>query len=339
MTGQFVSVVIVSYNSLDDLTECIPSLMAQDYPDYEIIIVDNNSVDNTISFVEGTFPHAKVIKNKENYGAAKGYNIGITASRGKYVVLLNPDTVVEKHWMIELVKVMEADDSIAACQSRVLLYENRDTINTEGNEVNYLGFTWCRNYRKKNTDGGAIQETLGLSVCSAILRRNVLEEAGSFDDDFFMYLDDTDLGLRMQLLGYRVVCNPQSIVYHKYKFLTGKKKLYYLERNRLLLLLKVYNKEMWLRMLPIFIFMEMGIFVISIFQGWFREKIKSYAWIIWRWRLVKVKRKSICRETRQVHRILKMMNPEVTFDEIKNPILDKFVNPLLRVYYRILVRS
>ena len=337
MIDPHVSVIIVSYNSRDDLGECIPSLVGQDYSDFEVIVVDNNSVDETVSFVEKNFPQIKVIKNKDNYGCAKGYNIGIGASRGKYVVLLNPDTVVEKGWLPELVKVMEKDEGIAACQSRVLLYGTSNTINTEGNEVNYLGFTWCRNYGKVSTDSETIEETLGLSVCSAILRRNVLEEVGFFDEDFFMYLDDTDLGLRMQLLGYKVVCNPKSIVYHRYKFTPGRQKLYYLERNRLLVLLKIYGKGVWLRIFPIFVFMEMGLLAVAIRQGWFKEKIESYAWIIRRWRLLKSKRKSVYRDKRHMRRILKMMSPAVTFEEIQNPILDKFVNPLLRTYYRILV--
>jgi len=338
MTGPHVSVIIVSYNSREDLGECIPSLVGQDYSDFDVIVVDNNSADETVSFVEKNYPSIRVIRNKENYGPAKGYNMGITASRGKYVVLLNPDTVVEKAWLHELVRVMEADEGVAACQSRVLLYGSRTIINTEGNEVNFLGFTWCRNYGQISNHSEVIEETLGLSACSAILRRNVLEEIGFFDEDFFMYLDDTDLGLRMRLAGYKVVCNPKSIVYHKYKFKPGRQKLYYLERNRLLVLLKIYSKRMWLRTFPVFVFMEMGLLTVSIYQGWFREKIRSYAWIMRRCRLVKSKRKGVRRDKKYMREILNMMSPAVTFEEIQNPILDKFVNPLLRTYYRILIR-
>jgi len=338
MVDPHISVIIVSFNSREDLSECIPSLLAQPYPDFEIIVVDNNSSDGTSTFVEKNYPSIKVIGNKENYGPAKGYNVGITASRGKYVVLLNPDTVVEKDWLLELVRATEEDEGIAACQSRVLLYDKRDTINTEGNDVNYLGFTWCRNYGKENTHGGVIEETLGLSVCSAMLRRNVLEKVGFFDEDFFMYLDDTDLGLRMQLAGYKVVCNPKSIVYHKYKFTPGRRKLYYLERNRLLVLLKIYDKKMWLKILPIFIFMEIGLLAVSLYQGWFREKIRSYTWIIRRCRLIKSKRNSVHRDKKYMSKILNMMSPAVTFEEIQNPILDKFVNPLLKTYYWTLIR-
>jgi len=338
MSDPLVSVVIVTYNSKEDLVECIPSLVNQDYPDFEVIVVDNNSIDDTRGFVENNFPFIRVAKNKENYGPAKGYNIGISASKGRYVVLLNPDTIVEKEWLSELVRVMEEDEDVAACQSKILLHSKPNIINTEGNEVNYLGFTWCRNYGKENKKDGEIQETLGLSVCSAILRRDVLEEVGLFDEDFFMYLDDTDLGLRMYLRGYKVVCNPKSVVYHKYKFEPGKKKFYYLERNRLLVLLKIYDAARLLRILPIFVFMEAGLLVMSLFQGWFKAKLESYAWIIWNWRLVRSKRQSMPKGKRYMHRILNMMSPAVTFEEIQNPVLEKFVNPLLTVYYRLLIR-
>jgi len=337
MPSPLVSVVIVSFNSRDDLSECLPSLFSQSYSEFEVIVVDNSSTDGTADFVEKGFPPIRAIRNERNYGCAKGYNIGIGQSRGKYVVLLNPDTVVEKDWLRELVRVIETDKNIAACQSRLLLYDRKDTINADGNDANYLGFTWCRNYGKENADDEGIRETLGLSVCSAILRRNVLEEVGLFDEDFFMYLDDTDLGLRMQLAGYKVVCNPKSIVYHKYSFLPGKKKLYYLERNRLLVLLKVYPTTVLLKIIPIFIFMEMGLLALSIWQGWFKEKIGSYAWIMRKWRLISAKRQGIHREKTRVHRILRMMSPAVAFEEIQNPILDRIVNPLLKTYYRLIV--
>lgn len=336
MPFPFVSVVIVSFNSKDDLSECLPSLFGQGYPECEVIVVDNASTDGTPDFVENSFPLIKVIRNENNCGCAKGYNIGISQSRGKYVVLLNPDTVVEREWLRELVRVMETDESIAACQSRVLLYGRPDTINTQGNDVNYLGFAWCRKYGEKNSQDREIQQTLGLSVCSAILRRDATEKAGLFDEDFFMYLDDTDLGLRLYLQGYKIVCNPASIVYHKYTFKPSKAKMYYLERNRLVMLLKVYDKATLLKILPIFVFMELGLLGLSVFQGWFMEKVKSYAWIILRWRSIRDKRKNVIRRKAEIIRILSMMSPKVTFEEIQNPLLDKLVDPLLGAYYRLI---
>lgn len=337
MSYPFVSVVIVTYNNRNDIEECLRSVLDQEYPDFEVILVDNDSIDDTVELIRGKFPLIKVVENNKNYGAAKGYNIGINASKGGYIALLNPDTVVERDWLSELVKVMEENKNIGACQSRILLYDKPDTINTEGNEVNYLGFTWCRSYGKKNSDDKQIQETIGLSVCSAILRRDVLEEVGFFDEDFFMYLDDTDLGLRAYLMGYKIVCNPKSIVYHKYKFRVEKKKFYYLERNRVMLLLKNYHTVELLKILPALAFMEVGVVLLSLFQGWFKEKMLSYAWIFRNWGAIKSKRAAICRRRGNEQKIFSMMSPSVTFEEIQNPILTRVVNPFLRAYYRLVV--
>jgi GT2 family glycosyltransferase len=233
---------------------------------------------------------------------------------------------------------MEEDESIAACQSRVLLHSNPDLVNTEGNEINYIGFTWCRNYGKFNTDDDVVEDTLGLSVCSAIFRKKVFDKVGLFDEDFFMYLDDTDLGLRIYLKGLRVVCNTKSIVLHKYEYRPSKKKMYFLERNRLLVLLKTYDISFLIRIAPIFILVELGLLFLSVSQGWAKEKIDSYLWIVRHWRLVKCKRENVQRAKDNVRSIVRMMNPAITFEEIQSPLIDRLVNPILKTYFWLVVR-
>ena len=338
MSDPLVSVVIVSYNSRHDLEECLPSLYEQDYNSFEIIVIDNHSTDDTIDYLEQHFPSKKMIKNPDNYGFAKACNQGISASEAKYIVLINPDTLADRTWLSELVNTMENDGNIAACQSSVLLYNNPDTINTEGNDINYLGFAWCRNYGMRTNPGKGIQETVGLSNCSTIFRRDILQQIGLLDEDFFMYVEDTDLGLRIQLNGYKVVCNPNSILFHKYAYKQGKRKMFLLERNRLLMLLKVYDKLTLAKIIPVFIFMEVGLLGYSLFRGWFGEKIESYIWIIANWKLVKSKRQNVTRSKPEIRRILDMMNSGVTFEELSNPLLDKFVNPVLRAYYRLVLQ-
>ena len=333
-----VSIIIVTYNSKEDLKECLPSILNQDYPVFEVIIVDNNSEDGTVEFVERNFPQIQNISNNENFGCAKANNIGINATKAKYVVILNPDTVVAQQWLSELVRVMEEDDGVGACQSRVLLYNQPDIINTEGNNVHYLGFTLCRNYGQLATNNTEIEETLGLSLCACMLRREALEKVGQIAEFYFMYLEDTELGIRLYQAGYKVVVNPNSVVYHKYRFSRGEHKVFYLERNRLLLLLGMYNKFTLLKILPAFIFMEAGLIIVSIFQGWFRIKLATYASIIRGWRCIKQQRRRMPKDKKAQLKMLSMMSPEITFEEISNPILTKFVNPVLRIYYHLIIR-
>lgn len=338
MPDPTVSIIIVTYNSKEDLKECLPSVLNQDYPAFEVIIVDNHSEDGTVEFVERYSPQIQSISNNENLGCAQANNIGINATKAKYVVILNPDTVVAQRWLSELVRVMEEDESVGACQSRVLLYNQPDIINTEGNDVHYLGFTWCRNYGQLATNNTEIEETLGLSNCACILRREALEKVGQIVELYVMYLEDTELGIRLYQAGYKVVVNPNSVVYHKYRFSRGEHKVFYLERNRLLLLLGIYNKFTLLKILPAFIFMEAGLIIVSVFQGWFRIKLVSYASIIRGWRVIKQQRRRMPKDKKAQLKMLSMMSPEITFEEISNPILNKFVNPVLRIYYHLIIR-
>ena len=336
MSRPFVSVIVVTYNSRDDIEQCLRSVADQDYPNFEIIVVDNNSEDDTVALVRGAFPSVVIVENNANCGFAAGNNRGIAASGGTYVAVLNPDTIVERAWLAELVRPLEERADVAACQSRLLFYDRPDVINAEGNDVNYLGFTWCRNYGNRSDGATEIQPTPALSGCSTILRRDVLDQLGLFDEDFFMYLEDTDLSLRIRRAGYQIVCNPKSVVYHKYKFDRGKKKFYYLEKNRMMLLLKNYDRAKLLRIMPAFMFMEIGILALSIFRGWFKQKILSYAWILRNFRAILSKRAAIQRRG-NLENMFDMMSPTITFEEIQNPLLARVVNPVLGAYYRLMI--
>ncbi|RLC94490.1 MAG: hypothetical protein DRI39_02735 [Chloroflexi bacterium] len=337
MTSPVASVIVVTYNSGNDIEACLRSVLAQELPGFEVIVVDNRSVDDTVQVVKAGFPSVTVIENEGNWGVARGWNVGIRVSHGKYVVLLNPDTVTCERWLVELVRVMEEDESVGACQSRVLLHDKPDTINTEGNEINYLGFTWCRNYGEKADGRVDVHEVPAFSGCSTIVRRDLLAEVGLADEDFFMYLEDTDLSLRVRRRGYRVVCNPASVVYHRYRFERGKKKLHYLERNRLMLLLKHYDVTGLVKIVPVFLVMEVGLVFLSLFQGWFKDKLLSYLWVARRLRAIWAKRGTIGHKKGDQKGLFAIMSPTITFEEIQNPLLSKVVNPVLAAYYRLVL--
>jgi GT2 family glycosyltransferase len=330
-----ISVIIVNFNGRLDLEECLPSVLRQNYSNFEVILVDNNSSDDSVGFVRTNYPYVKIIQNNKNYGYAKGNNIAFQATSGKYVVVLNPDTVVEENWLIELVRVMEKNPRASACQSKILLYDQPDTINTDGNMVNFLGFAWAGNHKKKDLRENEIKNVAYPSGCSMIIRRSILDEVGLFDEDLFMYHDDLDLGIRMRLQGYNILCNPKSVVYHKYTFMTNKRKLYFLERNRWVILIKIYEKRTLLVFLPALLFMECGLLAVSIKDGWFHEKVSSYEYLFKNLGLIKAKRAIIQKARKKGDQeLLKIMSPVIDFEEIDNPILSKFVNPILSLYFK-----
>ena len=330
------SVIIVNFNGKLDLEECLPSVLRQNYSNFEVILVDNNSSDDSVGFVRKKYPSVKIIQNNKNYGYTKGNNIGIQATSGKYIIVLNPDTVVEENWLSELVRVMEENPRAGACQSKILLYDQPDKINSDGNQVNFLGFAWAGNHKNNDLHEDEIKNVAYPSGCSMIIRRSTLDEVGLFDEDLFMYHDDLDLGIRMRLLGYNTMCNPKSVVYHKYSFMVNKYKFYFLERNRWVFLIKIYEKRTLFGLLPALLFMECGLFAASIKYGRPYEKISSYKYLFRNLGLIKAKR-AIIQKGRKMgdQELLKIMSPVIDFEEIDNPLLSKFVNPILSLYFKL----
>ncbi len=326
-----VSTVVVTFNSREDILDCLGSVLREKVDDHELLVVDNASRDGTADLVRSQYPEVRVIANRCNLGAAGGFNAGLKAARGRYIALLNPDTIVQPGWLTAMLEVMEKDATIGACQSRIMLHDQPTMLNTEGIDINYLGFAWCRNYGVVPGQDETLHETLGLSGCSVMFSAEALEAAGFFDDDFFMYLEDVDLGLRLAGCGFRVVCNSKSIVHHKYRFHRGNEKMYYLERNRLMMLLKNYSGKDLAKVAPPLFLMEAGIIFLSLFQGWLPQKVASYAWLIKNLNMIIGKRRSTPRCSSQV---LALMSPVITFEQVQNPFLTRLVNPVLRVYYR-----
>ena len=262
------------------LAKCLPSVLEQNYPEFEVILVDNASTDGSVSYVKNNFENVKIIKNMKNIGFAGGNNVGIRASKGELIVLLNQDTVVDPSWLSQLVRVMTRREDVGICMPKILLFDERDNLNTDGVKINFLGFGWPGGYRKKDKGDNKVKEIDFASGASMMLRRDVLQKVGLFDKDFFLYHEDSDLGWRIRLSGYNIVCVPTSVVYHKYVFTFNKRKFYYLERNRIILLIKNFKARTFMLIFPAFLLTEVGVLLYSLKNGLFAQKIRSYLYII-----------------------------------------------------------
>lgn len=243
-----VTVIIVCWNSSKFLKECLDSVLHQSYHNYHIVVVDNNSSDDSVTLIEREYPMVTVIKNSDNYGYAKGNNIGIRHATGKYIVILNPDTVVEKKWLQELVKTAERDTRIGICASKVLLYHHRSILNSVGLYKGRDGKT--RHLGDGEIDNGQydmLMEIFAAPGVSMLLRKEMLEEVGLFDEAYFMYDEDLDLSWRAKLAGWKCVYVPHSRVYHIRNATVKMKPEIYLflryceQRNRIWTLLKNFS--------------------------------------------------------------------------------------------------
>lgn len=213
------SVVIVNYNGKRFLKDCFSALADLDFPkdELEIILVDNASTDGSVPYVRQEFPWITVVESAENLGFAGGNNLGIANAHGNYVALLNNDTVVEKLWLREMVEVLDGNPKAGACTSKMLFIEasGADVINNAGSIILRDGSSADRGFREIDR-GQYEKEEEVFSACGAsvLLRREMLEDVGLLDSDFFMYYEDTDLAWRARLKGWKIIYNPRSLVRH-----------------------------------------------------------------------------------------------------------------------------
>lgn len=216
-----VSIVISNRNSGKFLLNCINSILSNVYSNYEIIIVDNASTDDSLGLVDeahGGNPHVLIVRNKNDLGPAAGRNLGIGLSKGKYVAFLDSDTEVDRSWLHEMVKKMERDSTLGACQSKLLLMDDRTKFDYAGDYLSPFGILVQRASHGEEDRGqfSQVSEIFTAKSSSMMTRRDALLQAGLFDEDYYMFVEETDLSWRIWLRGYRILYVPKSIVYHKF---------------------------------------------------------------------------------------------------------------------------
>ena len=217
------SVIILNWNGAEMLRTYLPSVVAHTtLPDVEIIVADNGSTDNSLEVLCTEFPDVRTIVLDQNYGFAEGYNRAINQVDSQYVVLLNSDVEVTEGWLESMLAYLDANADVASVQPKIRSYLNRDYFEhagAAGGFVNALGYPYCRGriLWKVEQDKGQydtitdVDWTSGACMC---VRTNVYKELGGLDASFFAHMEEIDLCWRMRNAGWRLVCLPQSVVYH-----------------------------------------------------------------------------------------------------------------------------
>ncbi len=239
-----VSVIIVNYNGEKYLKNCIDSLLNQTLKDFEIIIVDNGSTDSSVKYLKSLKNEKiKTLFLDKNYGFGIGNNRGFEIAKGKFIVIINNDTEVKEDFLENLVKPFEKDEKIGMVAPLILFKDKPDTIDKAGGHLVYFdGLNRGRGCQEKLSEKYLKPcYTLIPDGCAACFKREVIEKFGFFDEDFFLYGEDTDLGLRYVRGGYRCFYQPEAVVFHMHSATAGeysKLKAYYVERNRIFVLVK-----------------------------------------------------------------------------------------------------
>ncbi len=250
------SVIIVNWNGREHLESCLESLAAQSFADFETIMVDNGSRDGSVALVKSRFPGVRLLELPTNVGFAAGNNLGLARARGKYIVTLNNDTRVAREWLEKLIEVAAARPEVGMVGCRICSFADPDLIDSIGMGLCRDGMSRGRFRQRRWSELklAQVEEILLPSACAALYKREMLAEVGFFDDDFFAYAEDTDLGLRGRLAGWSALAATQAVVYHKYSQSAGALspfKVYLVERNHYWVAIKNFPVG-WLAGLPLF---------------------------------------------------------------------------------------
>ncbi|HMA37743.1 MAG TPA: glycosyltransferase family 2 protein [Chloroflexia bacterium] len=341
------SIIMVSYNSRAHLARCLPTVLATCGPASEVIIVDNASTDGSADWLAQHYPAIHLVRNVHNEGFAAGTNRGAAQATGRYLVGLNPDTEVTPGWLDALLQPLRDAPTgarVGVTTPRILRMAPRDTINTCGNTMHYTGITVCRglNRPREAPELAVAREVTAASGACFAVSRVLWATLGGFDATFFTYLEDTDFSLRARLAGYRCLYVPAAVIYHHYAPVVAPRKLYYLERNRLLMLLKCYQaRTLWL-LLPALALVEVLTWGYALQQGraGLGAKAGAYRWLL-------AHRATIARQRRQIQRlrrasdrvVLTGMSWQLDIGTLANPhlarVADRLVNPLFGFWQRV----
>ncbi|HBB76911.1 MAG: hypothetical protein A3J18_02465 [Candidatus Levybacteria bacterium RIFCSPLOWO2_02_FULL_40_18] len=216
-----VSVLIVNWNSKENLKDCLQSLFKIDYPNYEVIIVDNGSTDDSVSWVKKNYPGVIIAKANRNLGFAGGNEFGLKHCRGKYILFLNNDTLVTKSFLTELVSFIEKDEKLAVVQPAILFHRPGESlhgkINSVGSFILNSGFLYHLNYGKEfiEKDYGESYEIYTAYGACFLANRKLVNKLGLFDPEYFAYFEETDFSHRVWLSGHKVKIYTKAVIYHK----------------------------------------------------------------------------------------------------------------------------
>lgn len=335
-----VSVIIVTWNAKADIDDCLVSLSRQTYSPLEVIVVDNESSDGTAAHVSRSWPDVVVVRGTHNTGYAGGNNLGARHAGGSVLFFVNPDTVVPPETVERLVGCLGRGYDI--CSPKLMLHGESNRINSSGNEMNFLGVAWAGGYanRDEGSDSATgLRETPYATGCAFAIPHTLFSELHGFDEDLFMYHEDVDIGLRARLLGSKIVCDRDAVVFHKYSFDKSRAKWSYMERNRLITLLKIYEARTLIAILPPLLLLECGVLVRAARQGWLRGKLLGYLNIARNLHSIGKKRRKV-QSMRRIDdsELLVLLRGGVYSTEISGFVVDRLVNPWLERYLRILCR-
>jgi len=217
-----VAIVILNWNGRNYLEKFLPSVLATDYANYEVIVSDNGSQDDSVSFLRTNFPQVKVIQLEKNYGFAKGYNLTLENVSADYYALINSDIETKPNWLNPIIGLLENDKLNAASQPKLISYKDRNLFEYAGGAGGWLdsfGYPFARGRifdvcEEDNGQYDSTEQVFWVTGAAMVIKAKVFHEIRGFDNYFFAHQEEIDMCWRMQFAGYKLFVCPSSVVYH-----------------------------------------------------------------------------------------------------------------------------
>jgi len=330
-----VSVIVLNYNAGELLLNCIESVKKSAYKNLEIIVVDNISTDKSQKICKEKYPDIKLIQNDENFGYCEGNNIGIREAKGDYIIILNPDTIVESSWIEELISAYNKFGD-GLYQPKFFSLDEKLVLQSTGNMLHIFGFGFARDKGKISDEKmEAIEKINYASGTCLFTSKAVLDKVGLLDPFLFLYHDDLDLGWRAAQMGIDSFYVPKSIIYHaeSYALKWSAKKFYWLERNRKYCLLIHYSKETYAKMRLSLFLVDLCVWLFYLSKGFLGAKIKAELDIFRNRKAIKIRHKQLEKIKIISDKELVKKFPDKIFvpKNVSEPIFNQLFNNILSV--------
>ena len=330
-----VSVIVLNYNAGELLLNCIESIKKSAYKNLEIIVVDNISTDKSQKVCKEKYPDIKLIQNDENFGYCEGNNIGIREAKGDYIIILNPDTIVESNWIEELISAYNKFGE-GLYQPKILSLDKTEILQSTGNMLHIFGFGFAKDKGKNDNLVETDIEKIGYASGTCLFTsKEVLDKIGLLDSFLFLYHDDLDLGWRAAQMGIDSFYVPNSIIYHaeSYALKWSAKKFYWLERNRKYCLLIHYSKETYAKMRLSLFLVDLCVWLFYLSKGFLGAKIRAELDIFRNRKAIKIRHKQLEKIKTISDKELIKYFPDKIFvpKNVSEPIFNQLFNNILSV--------
>jgi len=272
-----VSFIVVTYNSSKTIERCLKSILAQQYVRKDLIVVDNASSDSTVKLVQSRVPEARIFCNAENKGYGAANNLGANKALGASLAFVNPDVELSPTWSHTLLDAMNRHAEVGAAEGKLFLSSPLGAINCRGSFLNYIGYGCPTGFGKPDIEREKSKLVSYPSGAAFMTKREAYQQIGGFDEGYFLYHEDVDLGVRLYDAGWTVLYVPEAVATHHFDANMRPEKIRYLESNRWRTLAKNMPMDYFIRCGPLLLVAEAGVFLYLGRKGLLDAKMRATA--------------------------------------------------------------